>query len=448
MDIIELDVEKKIISDYKEKYPLSEKYHQEFLKYMPGGNTKSLSYFLPWPLHITHGKGAYVYTHEGHKLLDVTNSYGALIHGHADPDVTDVVKAGVERGTQFAAPTDAQYELSRMLCKRVASIDKIRYCNSGTEATLFALRTARAYTRRNKILKMSGGYHGTHDCVAASAQKNAVILGIPPGMTEDMIEVPFNNFELLEKAIAMNKTEIAAVIMEPFMGAGGIITPIDGYLQFIRELTEKNNILLIFDEIFSFRIDEGGAQAFYNVEPDLTALGKIVGGGFPIGAFGGKNEIMDIYCPLKTEKPLYHSGTFNGYQTAMQAGFAALKKYGAKKVEKLNTQGHMLFEMISESIKKHGLNIQVNREGSVLNLHFVNETVSDYETALKSEEKLLSLLHLSLLNKGIYATPRGLYILSTPMTDENIRFLAQAVDVSLSELLPLIKEKFFHLLLL
>ena len=177
-----------ITREYQERFPLSRQRHERLLDYVPGGTTRSLSYFKPWPMHISHGQGAYVYTHEGHALLDVTNAYGALIHGHGDPDVVAAVKAGIEKGSQYSTPTDGQFQLARLLCKRVPGLDKIRFLNSGTEATMFALRTARAFTGRDKILKMTGGFHGTHDCVAASTKKNVITAGIPAGMTRDMLE--------------------------------------------------------------------------------------------------------------------------------------------------------------------------------------------------------------------------------------------------------------------
>ncbi len=189
----------KIVDEYRENYPASRERHQRLVKYIPGGATRSLSYFKPWPIHIDYGKGAHVYTHEGHELLDVTNAYGALVHGHGDPDVVAAVQEGIARGSQYSTPTDGQYRLAKLLCDRVPGFDKVRFLNSGTEATMFAMRTARAITGKDKILKMSGGFHGTHDCVAASTKKNVITAGIPAGMTVDMMEVPFNDPDAAEK---------------------------------------------------------------------------------------------------------------------------------------------------------------------------------------------------------------------------------------------------------
>ena len=445
--MIEEQIEKKIADAYTEKFPVSREHHEQLINYIPGGATRSLSYFKPYPLHIDYGQGAYVYTHEGHKLLDVTNAYGAIVHGHGDPDIVKAVQDGIVRGSQYSTPTDGQYKLAKLLCERVPGFDKIRFLNSGTEATLFVMRTARAYTGKDKILKMIGGFHGTHDSVAASTKKNVITAGIPSGMTEDMLDVPFNDFDAVEKAVRENADQLAAVIMEPFLGAGGIVLPEPGYLEHVRKVTADHNVLLIFDEIFSYRVNTGGCQKLFGVIPDLTTIGKVVGGGLPIGVFGGRADIMNIYCHENTDKPLYHSGTFNGYETVMQAGYAALSKYDEAAVAYVNKLGDQFQKGLLASFKTNGLNIQSNQIGSLLNIHFVNEPITTAEQVLTSVEQLHRLMHLSLLNKGIFTIPRGLFILSTVITPEEIDFLVDKIDETLKELLPLIEEKYNHLLL-
>ncbi len=444
---IEQQIERKIADAYMEKFPASKERHEKLINYIPGGATRSLSYFKPYPIHIESGKAAFVFTHEGHKLLDVTNAYGAIVHGHGDPDIVKAVQEGITKGSQYSTPTDGQYKLAKLLCERIPGFDRIRFVNSGTEATMFALRTARAYTNKDKILKMTGGFHGTHDCVAASTKKNVITAGIPKGMTEDMLEVPFNDFKALEKTVKENADQLAAVIMEPFLGAGGVVLPAKGYLEHVRKVTQDNNVLLIFDEIFSYRVNTGGCQKLYGVTPDLTTVGKVIGGGLPIGVFGGKEEIMNIFCHEKSATPLYHSGTFNGYETLMQAGYAALSKYDEKAIAYINKLGERLQKGLLRSFKDNGLNIQSNHIGSLLNIHFVNETITTAEQVLKSEEQLHTLTHLSLLNKGVFTIPRGLFILSCAMIEDDIDFLIEKIDETLKELLPLIKEKYKHLLL-
>ncbi len=444
---IEKQIEKEIADAYMEKFPASKERHEKLINYIPGGATRSLSYFKPYPIHIESGKAAFVFTHEGHKLLDVTNAYGAIVHGHGDPDIVKAVQEGITKGSQYSTPTDGQYKLAKLLCERIPGFDRIRFVNSGTEATMFALRAARAYTDRDKIIKMSGGFHGTHDCVAASTKRNVITAGIPKGMTEDMIEVPFNDFQALEKAVKENADQLAAVIMEPFLGAGGIVLPAKGYLEHVRKVTQENNVLLIFDEIFSYRVNSGGCQKLYGVTPDLTTVGKVIGGGLPIGVFGGKEEIMNIFCHEKTAAPLYHSGTFNGYETLMQAGYAALSKYDDKAIAYINNLGDRLQKGLLQSFKDNGLNIQSNHIGSLLNIHFVNEPITTSQQVLKSEEQLHTLMHLSMLNKGVFSIPRGLFILSCAMTEDDIDFLIEKIDETFKELLPLIQEKYKHLLL-
>jgi glutamate-1-semialdehyde 2,1-aminomutase len=294
---------------------------------------------------------------------------------------------------------------------------------------------------------MTGGFHGTHDCVAASTKKNVITAGIPAGMTADMLEVPFNDPVAAEKAVKENAPHLAAVIMEPFLGAGGVVLPEEGLLKRIREVTRAQGVLLIFDEIFSFRVDIGGCQNLYGVVPDLTTVGKVVGGGLPIGVLGGKTEFMNIYCHENTEKPLYHSGTFNGYETVMQAGFAAMTKYDEQTIAEINAKGARFQKGLLASIADNGLNIQSNQIGSLLNIHFVNRPTIRAADVLDSEEELHTLMHLSLLNKGIFNIPRGLFILSTKITDDEMDMLVDKMDDTLKELLPLIQEKYTHLLL-
>ena len=444
---IEKQIEKKIVDAYMEKFPASRERHEKLINYIPGGATRSLSYFKPYPIHIESGKAASVFTHEGHRLLDVTNAYGAIVHGHGDPDIVKAVQEGITKGSQYSTPTDGQYKLAKLLCERIPGFERVRFVNSGTEATMFALRAARAYTNRDKIIKMSGGFHGTHDCVAASTKRNVITAGIPKGMTEDMIEVPFNDFQALEKAVKENSDQLAAVIMEPFLGAGGIVLPAKGYLEHVRKVTQENSVLLIFDEIFSYRVNSGGCQKLYGVTPDLTTVGKVIGGGLPIGVFGGKEEIMNIFCHEKSAAPLYHSGTFNGYETLMQAGYAALSKYDEKAIAYVNSLGDRLQKGLLQSFKDNGLNIQSNHIGSLLNIHFVNEPITTSEQVLKSEEQLHTLMHLSMLNKGVFTIPRGLFILSCAMTEYDIDFLIEKIDETFKELLPLIQKKYKHLLL-
>ncbi|MCI5058153.1 MAG: aspartate aminotransferase family protein, partial [Flavobacteriales bacterium] len=437
---------REIEDKYGEIFSLSKVKHNNFVKYLPNGCARSLSYYDPFPLHIERGEGAYIYTIEGNRLLDLTNGYSALIHGHCHPEVNKAIIKSLQNGILFSTPSEILGKFTELLSRRVPSMEKMLICNSGTEATLFALRTARAVSKKNKILKIYGGYHGLHDCVAISPRDQAIDAGVTEGMVQDIIEVDFNDFESFEKAISIHFEDLAAVIIEPFLGAGGIVPPKEGYLEFVREITRKQNIILIFDEILTFRIHEHGAQGYYNLQPDMTTVGKIVGGGFPIGVFGGKASIMNIYDKKTSEKPLYFSGTFNGYETAMYAGCAALMLYDATSINRLNLLGEYLYNKIKKIISKLNLSMQVTRCGSILQVHFVNEEITSYEIVLKAEQELLHFFHLSLLMRKYYVTPRGMIVLSTPMTENEIGAFAEAIEEVLVDLFPLIQEKYSHLI--
>ena len=420
-------IQQSIYSEYESLYNICKQRHVSFSKYLSGGNTKSLSYFKPFPIHIEKGKGAYVYTPEGHKLLDVVNCYGSLIHGHAPPKVHQLVQKSLKNSTLFAAPTIAQYEAAQLSCNRVKSIEKIRFCCSGTEATLFALRAARFFTKKNKFLKFYGGYHGSHDSVCVAPEQDFVTGGIPPGVRQDVIQIEFNDFDALEMNIKKYHDCLAAVIMEPFLGAGGTILPKKGFVKFVRQITKKYDVLLIMDEVLSFRIHPGGAQEFYEIDPDLTTLGKFIGGGFPLSAFGGRNSIMDIFDATKTAEPLSHSGSFYGYETALIAGSETLKMLGEREVEHLNNLGSLFNQILSSHFNKTNYPIKINQIGSVANIHITDQHVTNFSIIEKTNKQLLQLLHLALLNRKIHTTPRGMYFFSTIMDEKQVKWVAQNI---------------------
>jgi glutamate-1-semialdehyde 2,1-aminomutase len=438
------EIEKKIIQNYKNNYPTSEEKHNTLKRYMPNGHVANVMAFKPYPLHICKGQGPYVYTHEGNRLLDFLNGYSVLIHGHTDPAITAALSSVTKNGIMFSSPTDSHYAYCRAIVDRVPGIEKVRICNSGTEATLFALRTARAFTQKPKILKIFGGYHGTHDCVGISPSViNTMAEGIPQKMVQDILEVEFNDFPTMERIINLHKDELAAVIVEPFIGGGGTITPKDGYLQFIRELTNRNNILLIFDEIVSFRMNYHGAQGYYGVIPDITTLGKVVGGGFPIGLFGGRADIMNIYDTEYNNHPIHHGGTFFGYEAAMVAGYTALEKLSQDKINYINELCNYFATEIQRIANTNKVHMQINKAGSILTLHYTTESVDNCSKAMKANKDVARLIHLALLNEGIFTAPYGkYYILSTVMTKEIIDEFVKKFDKVLSYISPYIAENF------
>ena len=440
---------KKIYADAR---PNSRRLHTEACKYMPGGDTRTATFFLPFPNFIKYGDGAYMYDEDGFKLLDFQNNYTSLIHGHAHPETVEAVREQIAKGSAYTAPFEKQIELSAILTQRFPSVDMIRYTNSGTEANMHALRIARAYTGKAKIIKTEGGYHGTTDVFEASVDPNIKKAGtldqikvIPEsrGVSEnalkDVLVVPFNDIERTRKMIEEHHRETACIIIEPIMGSAGQITPDLEYLKFLREITEQYNIVLIFDEVVTGRLSLGGAQKFYGVTPDLTTMGKIIGGGTPVGAFGGKQEIMQMYDPR--EKKMYHSGTFNGNAVTMAAGLATMKAYNQEAVDYVNGLGTLFKEGVLKIYDKLGLNMKISGAGSIYNILFTDKEVKNYRDVASAHEELNKVLYMSLLTKGVFDAERGMFCMSTAMTKEDIRFGLDTLETSLREMLPAIAEE-------
>lgn len=440
---------KKIYADAR---PNSRRLHTEACKYMPGGDTRTATFFLPFPNFIKYGDGAYMYDEDGFKLLDFQNNYTSLIHGHAHPETVEAVREQIAKGSAYTAPFEKQIELSEILTQRFPSVDMIRYTNSGTEANMHALRIARAYTGKAKIIKTEGGYHGTTDVFEASVDPNIKKAGtldqikvIPEsrGVSEnalkDVLVVPFNDIERTKKMIEEHHRETACIIIEPIMGSAGQITPDLEYLKFLREITTQYHIVLIFDEVVTGRLSLGGAQKFYGVTPDLTTMGKIIGGGTPVGAFGGKQEIMQMYDPR--EKKMYHSGTFNGNAVTMAAGLATMKAYNQEAVDYVNGLGTLFKEGVLKIYDKLGLNMKISGAGSIYNILFTDKDVKNYRDVASAHEELNKVLYMSLLTKGVFDAERGMFCMSTAMTKEDIRFGLDTLETSLREMLPAIAEE-------
>lgn len=440
---------KKIYADAR---PNSRRLHTEACKYMPGGDTRTATFFLPFPNFIKYGDGAYMYDEDGFKLLDFQNNYTSLIHGHAHPETVEAVREQIAKGSAYTAPFEKQIELSEILTQRFPSVDMIRYTNSGTEANMHALRIARAYTGKAKIIKTEGGYHGTTDVFEASVDPNIKKAGtldqikvIPEsrGVSEnalkDVLVVPFNDIERTKKMIEEHHRETACIIIEPIMGSAGQITPDLEYLKFLREITTQYHIVLIFDEVVTGRLSLGGAQKFYGVTPDLTTMGKIIGGGTPVGAFGGKQEIMQMYDPR--EKKMYHSGTFNGNAVTMAAGLATMEAYNQEAVDYVNGLGTLFKEGVLKIYDKLGLNMKISGTGSIYNILFTDKDVKNYRDVASAHEELNKVLYMSLLTKGVFDAERGMFCMSTAMTKEDIRFGLDTLETSLREMLPAIAEE-------
>jgi len=383
-------------------------------QFIPGGVNSPVRAFRAvggTPLFIKRAKGAYLYDEDGNEFIDLINSWGPMILGHAHPGVEEAVKQALTTSPSFGAPTAREVEMAELISSIVPSVEKVRMVNSGTEATMSAIRVARGYTGRDKIIKMEGCYHGHGDSFLIAAGSGALTFGTAdsPGVTQgtakDTLIAPFNSLPGVAKIIEENKDEIAAIILEPVVGNMGCVIPQPGYLRGLRTLCDKHHIILIFDEVMTgFRLALGGAQELYNVIPDMTTLGKIIGGGLPVGAYGGKKEIMDFVSPLG---PVYQAGTLSGNPLAMAAGLTMLHylKKNPSVYQQLNRSTSSLAEGIRKQLHEAGLNYTVNQVGSMFTLFFTTKQVIDFDTAKTSDTKKFAAYFQAMLQQGIYLAP-------------------------------------------
>ncbi len=382
-------------------------------RYMPGGVSSPVRAFRAvggTPVFFEWGRGSRLRDATGREVLDYVASWGPLILGHAHPRVVEAVAEQARRGTSFGAPTELETELARRVCERVPSVEKVRFVCSGTEATMSAIRLARAATGRDGIVKMDGGYHGHADSLLAKAGSGLLTLSIPgsPGVPVAVAAlthvVPYNDAEALERLLEAEGKRIACVILEPVAGNMGVVPPAPGYLEAVRELTRRHGVLLVFDEVITgFRVHRGGAQALYGVLPDLTCLGKILGGGLPVGAYGGGADLMDRVAP---EGPVYQAGTLAGNPLAMRAGIEtldALDEPGAH--ERLESLAARLAEGLAGAAREAGVPVTINRVGSMLTVFFTEGPVTDQASAARADALDYGAFFHGLLDRGVYFPP-------------------------------------------
>jgi glutamate-1-semialdehyde 2,1-aminomutase len=433
---------------YRRSTPGSRRLHERAAAVMPGGTTRTTTYFDPYPLFIDRGEGCRIWDADGTERLDMLGNYTAMILGHAHPKVVEAIREQAGRGTAFAAANAIEGELAGILCERVPSLDLVRFCNSGTEATMFAMRLARAFTGRPKIARIEGGYHGTHD--QAEVSTHPVVseagpadrplsrpdsIGTPAWALEQTVVLPFNDPDSAERILREEGARLAAVILEPIIGAGGVIAATPEFLGRLRRLTTELGMLLIFDEVISLRVAPGGAQELYGVTPDLTTMGKIIGGGLPVAAFGGRADVMELLDPRR-QPNLAQGGTYNGNPLGMAAGVAAMKELTPDVYADLNRKGARVKDQLSEVFSSHGVPAQVNGVGSLLAIHFTETPVTDYRTKATSDERVTRDFFLGLVNHGVLLAPRAMGALSTPMGEDEIQLFVDAVDAVVAEQLP------------
>ena len=403
------------IDDYLARTPRSRVLFERATRSLPGGSTRTTVYAAPYPPYIAFGEGLRIHDVDGNVYRDFLGNYTSLILGHAHPAVVAAVEAQVRRGSAFAAPTETEIELAEEIRRRVPSIERLRFTNSGTEATMFAIRAARAATRRTLIAKFERAYHGTHDGVMAGSA------GVPESMSGLVAELPWGDADGVERALRGREQDLAAIIIEPVQGSGGVRAAGPEFLRFLRSFTERHGALLIFDEIISFRVSPGGVQGQLGVRPDLTSLGKIIGGGYPLAAFGGRADIMDIF-DARRPGAVSHGGTFNGSPVAAAAGLATLRELTPDAYLRFDELGDRLRARVQAHIDRDGLNASIDVVGSLFQVGS-GDAVSAVATGAGSP----SATFLGLLLEGFYLAPRGMGAIPAIATESDVDDLAEAI---------------------
>jgi len=420
------------VEHYRSSTPKSGSLYERAAAVMPGGDTRSVTYHDPYPSFVASGSGCRLRTEDGETLLDFLNNYTQSVLGHAPPAVVEAVTERFERGNGFGAPTTEAVALAERLVDRVPSVEQVRFANSGTEATMNAIRGAMAYTGNETILKIEGGYHGTHDTVEVAVDATGrEHQGIPRDVEDRVLTTPFNDPEALKEAFATAGDDIACFILEPLMGVAGGLPADESFLHTARDLTEDHGVPLVFDEVMTFRLGYGGAQERYGVTPDLTAFGKFIGGGLPVGAFGGREDIMSVFHPH--EGVADHSGTFNANPATMAGGIATLDALDEAAITDLNQLGDRLRAGVREVAADHDHPLRVTGDGSMFQLHLTDETVTDWASSAAGTEAFEDLF-LAMRNRGVFMAPRGMGNLSTPMTDAEVDTFLETLDAALDAL--------------
>lgn len=426
------------------KFKRSRELFHEAQRYLPGGVDSPVRAFKAvggTPPFMVKGQGSKIYDADGNEFTDYVCSWGPLILGHAYPSVVAALKLAIERGTSFGAPTELETTLAKMVTAAMPSIKMLRFVNSGTEAVMTALRLARAFTSRDKIVKFAGGYHGHADGLLAKGGSGLATLGIPdsPGVplsyAQNTLIAPYNNAEAVAQLFQRYPKEIAAIIVEPVAANMGVVLPQPGFLASLRELTNEFGALLIFDEVITgFRTAYGGAQALYGVIPDLTCLGKIIGGGLPVGAYGGRREIMEMMAPAG---PVYQAGTLSGNPLAMTAGIEMLKILQQPGVySQLEAKSSSLEEGITIAAAEAGITLHITRIASLLTLFFTSKPVVDYESAKQADTTLFGRFFHQVLAEGVYWPPSQFEaaFISLAHSDEDIQTTIRVIDKALISL--------------
>lgn len=426
-------------------YKRSSALFKEAQQVIPGGVNSPVRAFKAvggTPIFAKSAKGAHIYDEDGNRYIDYINSWGPMLLGHAFPPVVDAVVSKAKEGTSFGMPTALETEIAELAVAMVPNIDKIRFVNSGTEACMSAIRLARGFTKKDKIIKFAGCYHGHSDSFLIAAGSGAVTFGTPnsPGVTQgtakDTILARYNDIENVKQLVEANPNEIAAIIVEPVAGNMGCIPPVEGFLEGLRVTCDTNNILLIFDEVMTgFRLAKGGVQELKGIDADIVCFGKVVGGGLPVGAFAARNEIMNHLAPLG---PVYQAGTLSGNPLAMAAGLAMLKAINTDKglMNRLEEKTKYLHNGIADALNKNNVEHTINRVGSMISVHFSKDPVVDFESAAKGNNDTFKNFFHGMLDRGIYIAPSAFetWFITDALTYQDLNETITAVEEIAKEL--------------
>ena len=432
---------------YEIANPKSRDAYHRSTRVLPGGVTRALCFFPPFPCYADYGEGCWFVDIDGNRRLDLFNNATSLILGHRPPAVTKAVREQLSRGTAFQTNTGLETRLAEMLIERVPSVEQVRFTNSGSEGTLMAVRAARAFTGRPKIAKMEGGYHGSHDAVeisvrppleaAGPAEAPTAVpgsAGIPPGVVQDVVLLPYNNLDAARAILDRQASQVAGIIVEPILGSVGFIPGEREFLLGLRAEAVRRGMVFILDEVQSFRLSRGGAQTLFGLRPDLTTFGKIIGGGFPVGALGGRRDIMALFDSSSGRASIPHAGTFNGNPITMAAGIATLEQLPESVFAWLKGTGDRLRQRLRELGERSEVPMQITGIGSMFKIHFSASPVRDYRSAQQASHAIHEALFFFGLNRGLYLSSGGRCCLSTAMGDAEVDKYLEAVEEFLAAL--------------
>lgn len=436
---------------YPESHPHSRELYARALNSLPGGNTRTTVFMKPFPIYAARGLGCRVWDVDGNEYIDCINNFTSLIHGHAHPALIEAATKQLALGSAFGMPTESEVVLAELLVGRLPSVEQVRFANSGTEAVMMALKAARAYTGRPKIAKCEGAYHGSYDYAEVSLDPTpsawggnapvsvAYAKGTPQNVLADVVTIPFNDLEAAVSLIREHGPELACVLVDPMPNRAGLVPADKAYLEALRQVTREVGALLIFDEVITFRLGYHGAQGLWGIDPDLTTLGKIIGGGFPVGAIAGGKQFMSVFDPSPGKPALPHGGTFSANPVTMRAGLGAMELLDKAAFARLDTIGQAVRDGIDAAFRKTGVPGGTVGLGSLLKIHFNDRRIRDYRSAYltEAEAKRQAVFNAGLLNRGIFAANYGLMALSLPMTDADIDAIVAAAGASLQEVAAL-----------